>query len=142
MRNLIAVFVLLVSTVAHAEDYIYAGGWSKHFGDTTGVINEQHNFVGYERDDWIVGSFKNSFGKDAYLAGKILEIYEIDNIHLKVAVGGVYGYNSCSDTNPPSNEAVLCPAVAPMLSYERFAMQPTITVVGKAVVVMVKWRFD
>lgn len=142
MRNLIAVFVLLVSTSVYATDYIYAGGWSKHVGNTSDITNQQHNFVGYERNHWIVGEFKNSFGKEAIIVGKTIDLFEQNEFRVKMAIGAVWGYHQCSRKEPPDDNPVICPAVAPMVSYEKYAVQPTVTVLGSALVFTIRWKFE
>lgn len=88
------IFLILVSLVcghtAQAED-IYLGQWSKHFKDKE--YNEEHIYIGYQKNDWIAAYFKNSFYRNSLLLGRKTIRKKVFLGEIGVRVGLVSGYD-------------------------------------------------
>lgn len=146
MRNLkllvVSLLFLLSSMSVMAEDYIYTGAWSYHFDQKDHPItNQKHDLIGYQHDAWMIGSYHNSFGDQSYMIGREFQVRQYGNFNLTVVAGADYGYKSC--TGPTTNkDAVWCPAIMPVLTYTKYDIQPSLAIMGRALTLQIRWRFN
>ncbi|BFN33578.1 hypothetical protein VHTUMSATKI_37730 [Vibrio harveyi] len=149
MKKLISLFVLFVSLSSNAnatddmEDKfsIFAGGWSYHLVNQQ-YLNSKHDLFGVEYKNWLMATFKNSYGDPTYTVGYDFN-WQSDYFDYGVAVGANYGYcgdnqvKRYTDTYGCETEH-LFPLVMPYVSYSQYDIQPTIGMMFQAVVFTVK----
>lgn len=145
MRGVLIVLLMTVSFNAFS-DGLYLGGWSQHFntkGDGSITLNESHNIVAVEYNNWLVGYFKNSYNDDSGVVARKYRIMSGNNLSFDVAIGTVYGYRTCErrSTYPNGSSKKWCPAVVPEISYTKYRVQPSVMVMSSAVVVAIKVGF-
>lgn len=149
MKTFIAALICLLSITAHA-DSLYTGAWSYHFGDTymetdeyfSDVSNSTHYLLAYERNNYIVGGFKNSFGDPTDLVGRKFNVFDAGGFEGSLYAGATYGYFACQKdlVEPDKQKARVCPALVPEVAYKRFAVQPAVIILGNAIALTIKWE--
>lgn len=139
MKALMFAALLAASAGAQATGlYAYAGAWSEHF--SSDQFEETHNLAALEYRSYMAGYFRNSYGEDSVFAAKRWS-WDYGNWQVGVAVGAVYGYRSCIKGWDDQSRRV-CPMVAPSLVYTEYAVQPSLLVMGKALVFTVRTDLD
>lgn len=122
------VLLILLSFSAQA-DYLHLGGWSSHL--TGGDYNEAHYFHAYEKGNFLVGGFVNSFNDYTLLAGKKIKWKnDSESIEWGFLAGMTYGY---SNDDVPISAGGFMPVLVPYLSYTEYKVQPTLLLLGNAV---------
>lgn len=139
MKRLLLATLLLAPTHALAEGtYLHAGAWSQHMdGDE---LNESHSLVAVEVDSYMAGYFRNSYDEDSVFAAKRWA-WNHGNWQASISVGAVYGYRSCLK-GIDDNGRKLCPLVSPSLTYTKYAVQPSLLVLGNAVALSIRTDLD
>lgn len=142
MKTILTTLLLTLSLSSFA-DSLYLGGWSKHFivkGDGSIPLNESHNIVAIERNNWIAGYFKNSYFDDSALVARKYHIMSNNTWALDIAVGASYGYRTCSMEGryPRDADKRWCPAIVPELTYTKYRVKPSIMVMTGALVLTFK----
>jgi hypothetical protein len=126
----------LYASYAEAETKVYLGAWSTHLV-TDGDYNETHNLVAVEHNGWIAGTFKNSYSRESWFAGKTWE-WGGDKFSYGLMAGAVRGYTKCyGDDGSNTN---ICPLVSPFASYKIGRVEPTILLLGEALAISIKIR--
>lgn len=137
---LLVVFVVVSAVAApyvKAETNLYAGAWSTHIG-TDEDYNSTHNLLAVEHEQVFAGYFRNSYDEDAFAAGYRFQ-KSWGDFEGGLLVGATYGYRDCLKGYADADRR-LCPAVAPMVSYTRYRVQPTVILLGNAVAVSVRFE--
>jgi len=126
---------------------IYFGGFSKHL--FTDGLNETHHFLGYERNDILIGAFKNSYNDWTAVAaydfdynfGDYFDNDFAKQIDFGVMLGASYGYE-CEMIEPMPCYNKISPVVLPYVSYtyQDFPIKPVLSLLGEAV--FVTFRVD
>jgi hypothetical protein len=130
----VVLFVLTLGLSAKASaDSVYLGGWSKHL--SSGNYNSNHKLVAYERDKKIVGHFVNSYDRDTWFAGQKIS-WSARGYEYGIYAGVTYGYRACLGRR--ESHAIICPAIAPFLSYTRHKIQPSIIMLADAVAITLR----
>lgn len=119
---------------AKAETYLYAGAWSKHFGNEE--YNEQHDLIAIEHKNVIAGYFRNSYDEDALTAGYKFK-RDYGPLEAGVMAGAVYGYRHCFKGWAEQDRRV-CPMLAPYVSWDAGPVNPTVLVLGNAVAISIR----
>lgn len=131
MKKLILVLATL-SLPVQAEN-IHFGGWSKHLGG--GENNETHKLLALEKDNFIVGRFKNSHSKTSMVVGYNFQS-NTNHFNYGLTLGGVTGYE---DKMP---EVIgVTPAFIPFVSYNKYFIKPQFMLLGNAAVLSFKIGF-
>ena len=126
MRKLAALLLLSLSAQA---DYMHVGGWSSHL--TSGDYNEEHHFHAYQKDDWIVGGFVNSFDDYTLIAGKsFIWTNEAESIEAGFVAGMSYGYKH---EHVKLSINGFMPVLVPYITYTEYKVQPSLLLLGNAV---------
>ena len=126
MRKLAA--LLLLPFCAQA-DYIYMGGWSHHL--TSGNYNEEHHFHAYQKDNWLVGGFVNSFDDYTLIAGKSFGwTNEAESIEVGFVAGLSCGYKH---EHVKLSASGFMPVLVPYIAYTEYKVQPSLLLLGNAV---------
>jgi len=136
MRAIIIGALLLLSVVASADGYLYAGAWSKHIG--TSAENETHDNYGLMIDGWTAAYITNSYDDEGAYAGYAFR-YQWRDLELSALVGAVYAYHGCYLDEPGEHKTV-CPLIVPSATYTRYRLQPQIALWGNAVVLTLRFR--
>lgn len=145
----ICLFFLFIAALTCQADSIYAGAWSYHLNPVVGVNNQTHQLLAYERNSYVFGTFKNSFGDRTYIAGKEFELFEYGYIRGSVLLGVDYGYKECIANKVSANEykyksrgsAKACIVGVPSLQYTKYKLQPTFSAMGDALTLGIKMDF-
>lgn len=138
MKKAIFTLLMLVTLQASA-DYVYLGAWSKHF-DYVKATNETHNLVAYERNNWLVGYYNNSYDDDTVMAGYKFKRQLGENWQASVAVGVSYGYRACMEKSDGLEDKRVCPAFFPELTYTKYRLQPSFIMMGDGVAVALRFK--
>ena len=126
MRKLAALLLLSFSAQA---DYMYVGGWSSHL--TSGDYNERHHFHAYQKDNWLIGGFVNSFDNYTLIAGKSFSwTNEDESIEAGFFAGLSYGYKH---QHVKISIGGLMPVLVPYITYTAHKIQPSLLLLGNAV---------
>ena len=126
----------LYASYAEAETKVYLGAWSTHLV-TDGDYNETHNLVAVEHNGWIAGTFKNSYSRESWFAGKTWE-WGGDKFSYGLMAGAVRGYTKCyGDDGSNTN---ICPLVSPFASYKIGRVEPTVLLLGESLAISIKIR--
>lgn len=139
MRYLPAIILILSCGQALASGtYLHTGAWSKHFSDD--AYNESHSLLAVEYRSYMAGYFRNSYGEDSVFAAKRWS-WSHGNWEAGIAVGAVYGYRHCFKGWADRSRRV-CPLVSPSLTYTKYAIQPSVLVMGNAAALSVRTNLD
>lgn len=134
---LLSAFILLCaigSQYAHGETYLYAGAWSKHLTSDE-ELNEQHNLVAIEHNNWFAGTFKNSYDRESYAVARKFS-WSYAELEGGVFVGAVRGYRRCWGDDDSSNNT--CPFAAPYVTWDAGPVNPTVFLLGEALAISVR----
>lgn len=134
----LALALLWFATPAQAETYAHLGAWSHHVG-TNQDYNETHNLAALEHNQIIAGYFKNSYGDDSFMAAYRFKEPVTPHIELSLLAGASYGYRGDCMTQDGSEPKSVCPLVAPVVTYTEYRVEPSIMLMGSAVVLSVRW---
>lgn len=126
MKKLAALILLSFSAQA---DYIYMGGWSHHL--TSGEYNEEHHFHAYQKDDWLIGGFVNSFDDYTLIAGKSFS-WQNEPKSLEVGFVAALSYGYKHEYVKLSINGFL-PVLVPYITYTEYKIQPSLLLLGNAV---------
>lgn len=119
---------------AKGETYLYAGAWSKHFGDKE--YNEEHKLIAIEHENVMAGYFVNSYSEDSFaLAYNFRHSY--GDLDAGVMAGAVFGYRHCLKGWADRNRRT-CPMLAPYVSLDAGPVNPTVLLLGNAVAISVR----
>lgn len=134
MKYLLLIVSLLCTTVN--ADSLYLGGWSFHPSPSDEVNNSNHMMVVYERSQWFVGTFKNSYSDQTYALGREFIITESEGpLDLSILVGVSHGYKECYGPGDIGDEAKACFLVAPNIRFKnKSRVKPSILFFGGAVI--------
>ena len=117
---------------------LHLGGASHHLDHNEDFdYNESHNLVLIERESYVGGYFKNSYGNDSLLAAKRYD-WTYKRINYGFMAGIVYGYE---DYQTPLTWNKLTPALIPYIQYDYEGIKPTVSLMGTAVVLSVEFDF-
>jgi len=127
-------------------DGIYVGGWSHHFNadkfeEHGWDLNENQRFVAVEYNNYLAGHFYNSYGDSTYFAAKYFKAFSFGDLEFGAHVGASYGYKFCAYENSMHDSSQLCAMAGPVVSYTKFAIQPTLIAIKDGFVVTFKWGF-
>ncbi|ENC6709911.1 hypothetical protein ABKY54_004521 [Vibrio harveyi] len=149
MKTLI-LSLFLVSFAASAagvdndkEINLLAGGWSQHFFKQPGpALNYKNDLLAVEYDNWIVGTFKNSYDDRTYTAAYDFN-WQRDDLEYGVAVGLNYGYCGSNQKDKfidkyGCDTANIVPMVMPYVSYSKFRIKPTVGLLWNALILTFK----
>jgi hypothetical protein len=126
MKKLAALLLLSFSAQA---DYIYMGGWSHHL--TSGEYNEEHHFHAYQKYNWLIGGFVNSFDDYTLMAGKSFNwTNESKSLEAGFVAGLSYGYKH-EDVKLSINGFL--PVLVPYVTYTQYKVQPSLLLLGNAI---------
>ncbi len=128
MRYIIALLLVLVSFSSNA--YVMLGGWSSHLCD--GEFNETHNFLAVEHENFMIGTFKNSFYKRSTLAGYIWH-GNTEHIEYGAITGAVTGYGQYAD---------VLPIAVPYVTLTHGPVKPVVGLLGEAVFISIRIDFN
>lgn len=133
-----ALVAILATTLAlpSMADGLYLGGWSVHFF-TKDVINENHQTVMVEYDNFLGGTMINSFGHRSYILGYSVDLYESEHFKFNAPAGIMSGYGDTDMIRVGDYAPLLGVGVEFKLPYVR----PTVLYTGKAAMVMFKLEF-
>jgi len=130
------IIVILLSSCCYADPAVVVGGWSHHIDDQK--YRSHHEMVAFMNDHYAFGRFTNSFNRPTTFA-----VYRwtenVNNLEAAINIGFVYGYRSC--LGDEGNKAVVCPAIVPQVTYTRYSLQPTVLILGNAVVAAIKYQW-
>lgn len=128
--------IALHSYNTQAETAVTLGGWSKHML-TDEDYNSSHDAVLLEHGPIMAGRFTNSYGRESCaLAYGWSRTW--GNWRGAIHAGVIQGYRSCFGDDGRSGR--LCPMAYPSVSYVRYRVQPTVGLLGEAVVFSVRVR--
>jgi hypothetical protein len=132
--------LLFVSNVT-LGDSLYILGNSVHVPQAK-ATNGKHNFLVYERNDYVAGTFINSYGDRTYTMGYRYGITDefIPDVSLNLLAGLTYGYKQCIG-RPMHDSAVVCPSVVVEFRYTKYDIQPTVFFTGGAAVLLFNIEF-
>ncbi len=134
--------VLMLFAGQAAADRLYLGALSEHpASNPDQEFNESHKLIAYERDGWIGGYFDNSYGEDTLFVGSRFSV-QVRDLEFSLVAGASYGYRDCvKGQDWPITSRRVCPMLAPAISYTGIEtaldLQPTLLLIGKAVVLTV-----
>ncbi|QZI92673.1 hypothetical protein SIPHO059v1_p0078 [Vibrio phage 264E42.1] len=125
---------------------IYYGGWSKHLNDSDVDRNENNQLMAFEYQNWIIGTFENSFYDRTWLAGYNFK-YNWHELEVGVVVGISYGYDDYDvrDVKLMKSYNGWMPVLFPHISYplynsDSLEVRPTIGLLGSAVTALVQFE--
>ena len=118
---------------AEAETNLYVGAWSKHL--VTDGLNERHDLIAIEHDNWIAGTFENSYDRETYFAAKKWS-WKHGDLEAGVYGGVMKGYTVCWGED--GSNANFCPMAAPYITWNSGRVTPQVFVLGDAIAVSIK----
>ena len=128
---------------------LYVGGWSHHLTerDNGEDFNESHNMFALEVDNYVIGTFKNSFGDQTYAVGYNYS-WEYQDFEYGVLAGVSYGYKEkyMDDSKTFLNYNGWMPLVVPYVNYNLYedndvSIKPQLMLLGSAVAVTIRVDF-
>lgn len=134
----IVAIILLVCVMGSHADTLYFGGWSTHLGEPDAPYNQSHEMLGYERGNVFAARFINSHNRESYAVAYAWKWQKAD-IQWGIYAGAVYGYRSCYGDD--GEKTVYCPLLVPMVSYTKYAVQPTVLLMGNAATFAIRYSF-
>lgn len=120
---------------AKAETNLFVGAWSEHLisGDN---LNEQHDLIAVEHNQWFAGRFINSYERETFAVAHKFK-WSYGNLEGGVYVGAMRGYRSCYGDKGDS--AKICPMVAPYLTWDAGPVNPQLFLMGEALAVSIRF---
>ena len=119
---------------------VFLGAVTDHpFSDRD--FNENNKLVAIEYDHIFAGYFNNSYDEDTFALGYRVKKQIFKNIEISAVVGATYGYRDCTSGFSETNGKKLCPAIAPMISYTKYKVQPTLAIIGESISLTAKIDF-
>ncbi len=113
MKQVVAIFLMLLSLSCYGDTWIHTGMLSKHF--TGGEYNERHNLIGIEHDQWYVGYYNNSFNDDSFF---LFRTYRWKPVFTNIKFGWKYGAISGYDNGIEMFGTEVTPAFIPTLFFD------------------------
>ena len=143
MKIILTVLFLIIANQSLA-DGLYTGAWSYHYykdeAEAAGYkINSNQNLIAYERNSYMIGYFKNSFGYDTVIASKYFNLYDNHDIKLGLYAGINYGYRWCGNDYSHNQDAVICPHLIPEFRYTKYKLQPSILLIQYGAALTFRW---
>jgi hypothetical protein len=92
-------------------------------------FNQTHHIIGYQRNNYLLAHFKNSFGQDTWVLDKNFTIAKPGNFEVLAALGISYGYTDCSFKNSGA-KAEFCPHYSIGVAYNKFRIEPVVSTGG------------
>lgn len=117
---------------------VHVGGWSHHVKVEDFNYNETHNMKIVQRNNILFGEFTNSFGNSTYVVGYDLKLANKHDFQFGLIGGAVHGYKNDAIKSWKFN---VMPIVVPYVTYTKYDIQPSLSLMGNAVVVSVKYQF-
>jgi hypothetical protein len=131
-----------LSVNAHTNEYLYLGAWSKHINDEGYEQNSTHNLIGYNKHGIVAGVFKNTYNDRAYFFGGELKSYQYKDFQFNLYGVVVFGYYECFGGKPDGAQMrKICPTLTPEFVYTKYKLQPTVSILVKAVTVGARYQF-
>ena len=152
----LVVLLSLFSLSVSADEYVYFGGWSQHYGEhpnsteanlpdhpcwepggpcVEGLkyydpdFNGNHKLIGYEKYGFMLGHFKNSFYQNTWVLDRKFNLKKYKDFTLLGSVGLTYGYTDCDFKNRGSKSEV-CPSLQIGVAYTKYKIEPVISTGG------------
>lgn len=145
IKNLILIALTIMSFNALASEdqfSVTVGVYTKHFeGDFD--YNENNKLLAFEYNNFVVGTFDNSFDDQTYLVGYDWHT-EWNDFRFGVIGGAMYGYNRGRVYDMFYSEGSgtkLLPLALPYVSYNKYLIKPIVGVMGNAVTLLAKYEF-
>ncbi|ALY07250.1 hypothetical protein VmeM32_00151 [Vibrio phage vB_VmeM-32] len=117
---------------------VHFGGWSHHVKTNDFEYNETHNMKIVQRNNILFGEFTNSFGNRTYVVGYDLVLTNKHDFQFGLIGGLVHGYKN--DAVKSWNYNVM-PIVVPYVTYTKYDIQPSVSLMGNAFVFSIKYQF-
>jgi len=136
---LLGLILVMIPWAAQAETYLHTGAWSHHVA-TNEDYNETHNLAALEHDQLMAGYFKNSYGDDSFMAAYRFKEPVTPHIELSLLAGASYWYRGDCLTQDASEPKSVCPLVAPAVTYTEHRVEPSVMVMGNALVLSVRFQ--
>ena len=120
---------------------VYLGGNSVHM-KSAHATNQKHDFLALEYDNFVAGTFINSYGDRTKLLGYKLHIDDFSSQYWQVSVvpALTYGYRACLGGEQVGPK-IVCPAMPLEIQYTKYPIVPTILVMPQAVVLLFSVKF-
>ena len=123
------ILLLLLSFTVSAENWVHMGMISKH---PESGMNEKHDLIGIEIDNYFLYKFENSFNDTSYYLGKIKrDLFCLDNLCAGYSYGIIKGYEFKE----------LSPIAFAVFSYEKYGVGMDISYLP-GVVTSLQLRFN
>ena len=107
--------------------------WSKHL--VTDGLNERHDLIAIEHNNWIAGTFDNSYDRETWFAARKWS-WKHGDLEAGVYAGAMRGYSTCfGDDGSGSN---VCPMVAPYITWHAGPVSPQVFLLGEAIALTVR----
>ncbi len=131
----VSVALAIAAAPAVASDvYIHTGAWSQHLSRDD--YNESHRLAAVEYSSYMAGYFNNSYDEDsAFIAKRWSQ--DFGDWEASISLGAVYGYRSCIK-GWSEDDRRICPLISPSLTYTRYAVQPSLLLMGNALAISVR----
>lgn len=117
---------------------VHFGGWSHHVKTNNFEFNETHNMKIVQRNNVLFGEFTNSFGNRTYVVGYDLVLTNKHDFQFGLIGGVVHGYENDAIKTWKYN---LMPIVVPYVTYTKYDIQPSLSLMGNAFVFSIKYQF-
>lgn len=153
ISKLLPIILIVFSTIANANDYVYLGAWSYHFNDNPNThreasctiegcrfylaadkYNESHRLIGYQKNSYLLAHYDNSFYQSTWLASRQFESAFSKNFSALAAIGITYGYTDCDYEDKGTNPTA-CPYYQVGIAYTKFKLQPIIATSGSVLTI-------
>lgn len=120
---------------AKAETNVFVGAWSKHVVSSSDDLNEQHDLIAIEHNDWFAGRFINSYERETFAVAHKWA-WRHGKLEAGVYGGAMRGYEKCyGDGDGTKN---ICPVAAPYLTWHTGPVNPQIMLFGEALAVSIR----
>lgn len=134
--------VLVIGVCSRARaDSIYLGGWSVH-AESAHATNATHHFFVLEHNNFIAGTFVNSYGDRTEVIGRRYPIDLLPDSYFKFAIAPTitHGYYTCYGERAGTHQKnCLMPVVE--AQYTKYDVAPTLLLIDKGAVLMVNVKF-
>lgn len=140
MLILFAVACITECAYANATS-IYLGGWSAHL-KSAAATNETHEFVVIEHDNYIAGTFINSYGDRTNVIGRKYDtnLLPDSDFNIAIAAAVTHGYYTCYGTKAGSyKKDCFMPVIE--LQYTKYDIAPTVLFIGRGAVLLFNVKF-
>jgi hypothetical protein len=152
IKGVVFISILLVISVLNAKaDSLHIGAVSHHISPNDDVNNSNHNLIAYSTDDFIVGTYKNSFSEQTSFTGLEIIDRHYGDINVKVFAIAHYGYRSCLGGSQDYiddhgmyqlHAKRVCGALVPSITYTKYKIQPSFLMLGNALAFSITVELD